>query len=99
RDPLFEKHRDWLKPLTDGPWAAFDISFNRSTYYYITLGGLRIGPDARVRRTDGEVIPGLFAAGACTAHLSPCGKSYASGMSLGPGSFFGRIAGRGAMRG
>lgn len=99
RDPLFEKHRDWLKPLTAGPWAAFDISFNRSTYYYITLGGLRIGPDARVRRTDGQVIPGLFAAGACTAHLSPCGKSYASGMSLGPGSFFGRIAGRESMRG
>ncbi|MBO9380679.1 FAD-dependent oxidoreductase [Sphingomonas histidinilytica] len=99
RDPLFEKHTDWLKPLTDGPWAAFDISFNRSTYYYITLGGLRIGPDARVRRADGGVVAGLYAAGACTAHLSPDGKSYASGMSLGPGSFFGRVAGREAMRG
>lgn len=99
RDPLFEKHADWLKPLTDCPWAAFDISFNRSTYYYITLGGLRIGPDARVRRADGGVVDGLFAAGACTAHLSPDGKSYASGLSLGPGSFFGRVAGREAMLG
>ena len=99
RDPLFEKHADWLKPLIDGPWAAFDISFNRSTYYYITLGGLRIGVDARVHRADGRTVEGLFAAGACTAHLSPDGKSYASGMSLGPGSFFGRIAGREAMLG
>ncbi|RIV84986.1 FAD-dependent oxidoreductase [Aurantiacibacter zhengii] len=97
RDPLFEKHADWLKPLTSAPWAAFDISFNRSTYYYITLGGLRIGPDARVQRRDGKFVEGLYAAGACTAHLSPDGKSYASGMSLGPGSFFGRIAGREAM--
>lgn len=97
RDPLFEKHGEWLKPLTDGPWAAFDISFDRSTYYYITLGGLRIAADAGVCGPDGATIAGLYAAGACTAHLSPCGKSYASGMSLGPGSFFGRVAGRSAM--
>jgi succinate dehydrogenase/fumarate reductase flavoprotein subunit len=97
RDPLFEKHADWLKPLDAGPWAAFDISFDRSIYYYITLGGLRIGPDAHVLDADGNPVPGLWAAGACTAHLSPDGKSYASGMSLGPGSYFGRVAGRTAM--
>ncbi|WP_454883061.1 FAD-dependent oxidoreductase [Sphingomonas oryzagri] len=97
RDPLFEKHGDWLKPLDAGPWAAFDISFDRSIYYYITLGGLRIGPDAHVLDAEGNPVPGLWAAGACTAHLSPDGKSYASGMSLGPGSYFGRIAGRSAM--
>src|SRR3546814_3319020 len=48
RDPLFEKHADWLKPLDAGPWAAFDISLDRSTYYYITLGGLSIVPHATV---------------------------------------------------
>jgi predicted oxidoreductase len=46
---------------------------------------------------NGAPIPGLYAAGACTAHISRSGKSYASGMSLGPGSFFGRMAGRSAM--
>src|SRR3546814_20240624 len=86
RDPLFEKHADWLKPLDAGPWAAFDISFDRSTYYYITLGGLSIGPDATVIDRRGDAVKGLFAAGACTAHLSPDGKSYSSGMSLGPRS-------------
>jgi succinate dehydrogenase/fumarate reductase flavoprotein subunit len=95
-DPLFHKHEDWLTPLTNGPWAVFDISFNRSTYFYITLGGLKISPRSEVLDRHGNTVPGLFAAGACTAHLSPCGKSYASGLSLGQGSFFGRVAGRNA---
>jgi succinate dehydrogenase/fumarate reductase flavoprotein subunit len=96
-DPDFHKHPDWLKPLDKGPWAAFDISFDRSTYRFMTLGGLRINPDAEVLGANGAPIPGLYAAGACTAHISRSGKSYASGMSLGPGSFFGRMAGRSAM--
>jgi succinate dehydrogenase/fumarate reductase flavoprotein subunit len=93
-DPMFGKHPDWLTPLDKAPWAAFDISFNRSNYLYITLGGLRIDRHARVLGQDGMPIPGLFAAGACTAHIPRDGKSYASGMSLGPGSYFGRVAGR-----
>jgi succinate dehydrogenase/fumarate reductase flavoprotein subunit len=97
-DPLFYKHTDWLVPLTTGPWAAFDISFNRSTYYYITLGGLKISTHAEVLDAHGNPVRGLFAAGACTAHLSPCGKSYASGLSLGQGSFFGRVAGRSVLQ-
>jgi 3-oxo-5alpha-steroid 4-dehydrogenase len=97
-DPLFQKHADWLMPLVNGPWAVFDISFNRSTYFYITLGGLRISTRSQVLDRHGNAVPGLFAAGACTAHLSPCGKSYASGLSLGQGSFFGRVAGRHVMQ-
>ncbi len=96
-DFLFHKHPDWLKPLDEGPWAAFDISFDRSSYLFITLGGLKTDRDARVLDTGGAPIPGLFAAGACAAHIPKSGKSYASGMSLGPGSYFGRIAGRVAM--
>ena len=41
---------------------------------------------------DGEPIPGLFAAGRATACLAAPG--YASGLSLGDGTFFGRRAGR-----
>ncbi len=93
-DPMFHKHPDWLKPLDKAPWAAFDISFDRSNYLYITLGGLKIDRHARVLNRGGEPIQGLFAAGACTAHIPRDGKSYASGMSLGPGSYFGRVAGR-----
>lgn len=93
-DPLFHKHPDWVKPLDAGPWAAFDISFNRSNYLYITLGGLRVNEHAQALDSGGIPVPGLYAAGACTAHIPRDGKSYASGMSLGPGSYFGRVAGR-----
>ena len=37
---------------------------------------------------------GLYAAGAAASHIPQSGKGYASGMSLGPGSWFGRVAGR-----
>lgn len=92
-DSLFHKHADWLKPLDQGPYAAFDISFNKSIYLFMTLGGLKTNRHAQVIDRQGRVIPGLYAAGACSAHIPHSGKSYASGMSLGPGSFFGRVAG------
>lgn len=94
RDPDFMKHPDWLEPLDRGPYAAFDISFNRSIYVFMTLGGLKVSVDAQVLDTSGSPIEGLYAAGACVAHIPRTGLSYASGMSLGPGSYFGRIAGR-----
>ena len=96
-DRLFYKHPNWLKPLDQGPYAAFDISFNRSRYLFITLGGLKTDIAGRVLATSGQPIAGLFAAGACAAHLPKSGKSYASGMSLGPGSYFARVAGRAIM--
>lgn len=92
-DTLLHKHVDWLKPLDKGPWAAFNISFRKSIYLYITLGGLRTNRHAQALDDDGHAIAGLYAAGACSAHIPRDGKSYASGMSLGPGSYFGRQAG------
>jgi succinate dehydrogenase/fumarate reductase flavoprotein subunit len=96
-DEDFMKHPDWLKPLDKAPYAAFDISFNRSIYLYMTLGGLKINASAEVLGIDGLPVNGLYAAGACTSHIPRSGKYYASGMSLGPGSYFGRVAGRQAM--
>ncbi|RVQ66556.1 FAD-dependent oxidoreductase [Croceicoccus ponticola] len=94
RDPLLHKDASWLKPLDKGPWAAFDISFDRSTYLFITLGGLKTGPNGECLTLRSEPIPGLYAVGASAAHIPRNGKAYASGMSLGPGSYFGRRAGR-----
>jgi len=94
QDPLLHKHPDWIKPLNAGPYAAFDVSFNKSVYLYITLGGLKTNARTEVIDQHGEVIPGLYAAGACASSVSRDGKDYASGLSLGPGSFFGRVAGR-----
>lgn len=93
-DPLLHKHPEWIKPLTAAPYAAFDVSFNKSVYLFITLGGLKTNARTEVIGVDGAVVPGLYAAGACASSVSRDGKDYASGLSLGPGSFFGRVAGR-----
>ncbi|NMF96392.1 FAD-binding protein [Aromatoleum toluolicum] len=93
-DPLFYKHPEWVKPLNVGPYAAFDVSFNKSTYLFITLGGLKTNADGEVLTPLGRTVAGLYAAGACVSSIPQNGEGYASGLSLGPGSFFGRCAGR-----
>ncbi|NMG73646.1 FAD-binding protein [Aromatoleum diolicum] len=93
-DPLFYKHPEWVKPLNVGPYAAFDVSFNKSTYLFITLGGLKTNVDGEVLTPLGRTVAGLYAAGACVSSIPQNGEGYASGLSLGPGSFFGRCAGR-----
>lgn len=97
-DPLFHKHKDWLQPLDKAPYAAFEVSYSNSYYYYITLGGLKTTADAEVLDAAGEAIPGLFAAGACVSSIAQDGRGYASGLMLGPASYFGRVAGENAAR-
>ena len=97
-DPLLHKHADWLKPLDQGPYAAFDVSYSNSTYAYLTLGGLKTSADAEVLDEAGRPVPGFYAAGACVSSIPQDGKGYASGLSLGPGSYYGRIAGLSAAR-
>ena len=92
-DPLLGKKAEWLRPLS-GPIAAIDLRGRTSGF---ALGGLRTDIDSRVIHVDGEPIAGLFAAGRCTAGISAWG--YASGASLGDGSFFGRRAGISAAQG
>ena len=58
-----------------------------------TLGGLETLPSGEVLNKAGEVIPKLYAAGRTTAGLPRTGKGYASGMSVGDATFFGRMAG------
>ena len=67
---------------------------SNSKYMFITLGGLRTSPDGQVLNIAGQTIRGLYAAGACAAHLASQGNVYASGLSLGPCSYFGRRAGQ-----
>jgi 3-oxo-5alpha-steroid 4-dehydrogenase len=91
-DPAFGKHPDWLKPLDEGPWAAFDFSFGRAGFNGFTLGGLRISVHAEVLDGRDKPIPGLYAAGACASMLAHDANNYASGISLAGGAFFGRQA-------
>ena len=92
RDRCFGKYGDWLQPIDQAPFAAFDLSLGQALYHYHTLGGLKVDADARVMDTGGSAIPGLFAAGSCAATIVETAKGYASGMTLSSGSFFGRIA-------
>lgn len=89
-DPLFHKNAKWIKPLR-APIGAYDLR-NRTGGF--TLGGLRTDVDGRVLHVSGDPIPGLHAAGRTASGIPVWG--YASGASLGDGSFFGRLAGRAA---
>ena len=92
-DPDFHKHPDYVAAQDTGPWAAFDLSLGVAMYSGFTMGGLTVSVDGEVTRSDGTVVPGLYAAGACAANIAQDGKGYASGTQLGEGSFFGRRAG------
>jgi len=93
-DPAFRKYPKWLKPLDEGPYAAFDLSFGRATYTGFTLGGLRVSPDGEVLSAAGAAVPGLYAGGACASNIAQDSNGYSSGTCLGEASFFGRRAGR-----
>ena len=95
-DPLFHKAPAHLRPLSVPPFAALDCCTANSFYGVFTLGGLAIRASAEVLTNEGEVIPGLFAAGRNTAGLCLEGRGYASGLSIGEATFFGRVAGRNA---
>ena len=91
-DGLFHKQAKWLAPLATPPFGALDCTVDNSLYAAFTLGGLHTNVDAEVLAGDGTKVPGLYAAGRATACLAAPG--YASGLSLGDGTFFGRRAGR-----
>lgn len=93
QDPLLHKKSEWLRPIGT-PVGAIDLRDNTGGF---TLGGLHTTLAAEVLHVSGEPIPGLFAAGRATAGLAAWG--YASGISLGDGSFYGRRAGRSAAKG
>ncbi|HWJ65227.1 MAG TPA: FAD-binding protein [Nocardioides sp.] len=96
KDPDFHKHPDWLAPQTEGPWAVLDLSLGVAYYAGFTLGGMATTVDGEVKRADGSVVPGLYAAGACASNIAQDGNGYCSGTQLGEGSYFGRRAGRAA---
>jgi succinate dehydrogenase/fumarate reductase flavoprotein subunit len=92
QDPVHHKAGRWVRPLS-GAFGVYDLR-RRMTGF--PLGGLRTDVDGAVLDVDGDRLPGLFAAGRTTAGIAAGG--YASGASLGDGSFFGRRAGRAAAK-
>jgi succinate dehydrogenase/fumarate reductase flavoprotein subunit len=94
RDPLFQKAADYCRPLSSPPYAALDCTTSGSIYGVFTLGGVAIRATGEVLDPDGEVVPGLYAAGRNSAGLILEGRTYASGLSVGEATYFGRVAGR-----
>ena len=87
---MFHKNEKWVRPLT-GPIGAFDLSPKNIPYAAFTLGGLSTTVDGEVLHLDGSTIPGLYAAGRTTSGV--CSFGYASGLSIGDSTYFGRRAG------
>lgn len=88
-DPVFHKPTEFISPLEDGPFYAFDFAANMPA---MTAGHIEITIDTQVLDMEGEVIPGLYAAGQGGNGIGR--KFYNSGIRLGEGSFFGRVAGQ-----
>lgn len=91
-DPVFHKRAEFLRPL-EAPFGAIPLT---GPYAVFTLGGLVTSAQGEVVGAGGDPIPGLYAAGRSTWGVPSWG--YASGTSLGDGTFFGRRAGRSAAR-
>jgi succinate dehydrogenase/fumarate reductase flavoprotein subunit len=95
-DPLFGKRAPHLRPLSAPPYAALDCSTRGSFFGVFTLGGLATRASGEVLDTDRQPIAGLYAAGRTSAGLPLEGRCYASGLSIGDATYFGRLAGRSA---
>ena len=87
-----------VRPQDQPPFSLIDCSVRPRLAYpapMLTLGGLVVAEDTgQVRRADGTVVPGLYAAGRTAVGL--CSHSYVSGLSLADCVFSGRRAGRSA---
>ncbi|MEH6588858.1 MAG: FAD-dependent oxidoreductase [Halioglobus sp.] len=94
-DPLFNKGGAYLRPLQGPPYKAWDLSVDKGFFPAHTFGGLHTRTGGQVVNSFNQDIPGLFAAGRNTAGL-PTAPYFASGLSLGDCTFFGRLAGQSA---
>jgi len=93
-DPLFHKSSEWLKPI-EPPYAALDCTPGSGVLYpFFTLGGLDTLPTGEVLTMDKRVIAGLYAAGRASCGVPRTAAGYASGLSVGDATFFGRMAGK-----
>ena len=81
---------NWANTIDTPPFEAYAVTCGIT----FTFGGLRINTNAQVMSSDGEPIPGLFAAGELVGGLF--WFNYPGGTGLTSGAVFGRIAGANA---
>jgi tricarballylate dehydrogenase len=82
---------NWARPLDRPPFKAYPIVSS----IVFTFGGLKVNANAQVLNTDGDPIPGLYAAGET---MGTYYGTYTGATSVMKGAVFGRIAGLDAAR-
>lgn len=91
KDPLgFVANNKADKTLVEGPWYAC----RKVPTVHHTMGGIRINTQAQVLDTNGNVIPGLYAAGEVTGGIH--GENRLGGNAIADVMVFGRTAGTNA---
>jgi fumarate reductase flavoprotein subunit len=80
----------FANPLDQAPFYAIKVQPG----VHHTMGGIKINDNAEVINTDGNVIPGLFAAGEVTGGVH--GNNRLGGNAVADFTIFGRIAGQAA---
>jgi fumarate reductase flavoprotein subunit len=89
QDRWFLRCMEELFPIAEGPFYAFR---HVNSGFTVTGVGPRIDPDAHALDEDGQIIPGLFAAGECGAGV--LGERYVGGgNSVANAITMGRVAG------
>jgi tricarballylate dehydrogenase len=83
---------NWANTLDTPPYEAYAVTCGIT----FSFGGLRINTDAQVISTDGEPIPGLYAAGELVGGIFYF--NYPGGSGLTNGAVFGKIAGASAAK-
>jgi tricarballylate dehydrogenase len=81
---------NWANTLDTPPFEAYAVTCGIT----FSFGGLKINTDAQVISSDGEPIPGLYAAGELVGGIF--WFNYPGGSGLTNGAVFGRIAGANA---
>ncbi len=90
----FDKTPPAMQALTRAPFQAIDVSASNPLFPCpaITLGGLRVNENTgAVVDSDGQTIPGLYAAGRAAVGIAS--NNYVSGLSLADCLWSGRRAG------
>jgi len=81
---------NWALPIDTPPYIGYAVTCGIT----FTFGGLRINARGQVMDTEGNAIPGLYAAGELVGGLFY--HNYAGGSGLASGAVFGKLAGSSA---
>ena len=86
RDGYLPRKSNWARPIDHAPYMAYPIICGNC----FTFGGLKVNTRAQVLNTDGDPIPGLYAAGETVGLYY---GTYTGATSVLRGAVFGRLSG------